>query len=55
MDKVVVKPTWQLTWGLWWRMFLINLGIIGVILGITFAVVGTAIWAWLQSVPTIPY
>jgi hypothetical protein len=30
-----VKPTWKLAWGLWWRMFLISLGIsviIGVIL-----------------------
>lgn len=30
-----VRPTWRLAWGLWWRMFLISLGIcviIGVIL-----------------------
>jgi hypothetical protein len=27
-----VKPTWKLAWGLWWRMFLISLGI-GVIIG----------------------
>ena len=30
-----VRPTWSLAWGLWWRMFLISLGIcviIGVIL-----------------------
>jgi len=30
-----VKPTWRFAWGLWWRMFLISLGIsviIGVIL-----------------------
>jgi hypothetical protein len=22
-----VKPTWKLAWGLWWRWFLISLGI----------------------------
>jgi len=22
-----VKPTWRLAWGLWWRMFLISLGV----------------------------
>jgi len=27
-----VKPTWRLAWGLWWRMFLIGLGI-SVIIG----------------------
>ena len=32
MDKVEVKPTWQLAWGLWWRIFLIGLGIYLVIL-----------------------
>ena len=26
-----VRPTWRLAWGLWWRMFLISLGI-GVII-----------------------
>ncbi len=28
-----VRPTWKLAWGLWWRMFLISLGI-GVIIGV---------------------
>ncbi len=28
-----VKPTWKLAWGLWWRMFLIGLGI-SVIIGL---------------------
>jgi len=49
MEKVVVKPTWQLAWGLWWRMFFINLGIIAVIIGITFAVLGAAFWGLLQQ------
>jgi len=22
-----VRPTWKLAWGMWWRMFLITLGI----------------------------
>jgi len=26
-EKVEVKPTWRLAWGLWWKMFLITLGI----------------------------
>jgi len=26
-EKVEVKPTWKLAWGLWWKMFLITLGI----------------------------
>ena len=55
MDKVVVKPTWQLAWGLFWRTGLITLGIYAIIFGIMFAVIGTALWAWLQSVPTMPY
>ena len=28
-----VKPTWKLAWGMWWRMFLIGLGIF-VIIGV---------------------
>ena len=55
MEKVVVKPTWQLAWGLCWRMFLIQLGIMGIIFGFMFAVLGTAIWAWLGTMPTVPY
>jgi hypothetical protein len=30
-DKVDVKPTWRLAWGLFWRIFLIQLGISAVI------------------------
>jgi hypothetical protein len=52
MEKVVVKPTWQLAWGLWWRMFFINLGIVAVIMGITFAVLGAAMWSLFQGMPT---
>ena len=26
-----VKPTWRLAWGLWWRLFLITLGISAII------------------------
>ena len=37
-EKVTVKPTWQLAWGLWWRTLLINLGIVAAIIGIMFAV-----------------
>jgi len=37
-EKVTVKPTWGLAWGLWWRMLLINIGIVAVIIGIAFAV-----------------
>ena len=42
-EKVVVKPTWGLAWGLWWRMFLIGLGITVVIGVICYFVV----WPWL--------
>jgi len=41
-EKVQVKPTWGLAWGLWWRMFLITLGIWVVIALIAwFTVLGT--------------
>ncbi len=33
-----VKPTWRLAWGLWWRMFLISLGVSVVIWLILFLV-----------------
>jgi hypothetical protein len=33
-----VRPTWRLAWGLWWRMFLISLGIAGIVYLILFAV-----------------
>ena len=54
MEKVVVKPTWQLASGLAWRIFFICLGIYAIIFGIMFAVLGAAIWAWLTSMPTMP-
>ena len=34
-EKVEVKPTWRLAWGLWWRMLLIGLGIT-VVIGVIF-------------------
>jgi hypothetical protein len=29
-----IRPTWRFAWGLWWRMFLISLGISVIIGGI---------------------
>ncbi len=37
-----IRPTWRLAWGLWWRMFLITLGIVVIVSSILFAV-GVAI------------
>jgi len=42
-----VKPTWRLAWGLWWRMFLITLGIVVIIASILFAVGVTTFLPWL--------
>jgi len=41
-----VKPTWRLAWGLWWRMFLIGLGI-SVIIGAILTAVGLSLISWL--------
>ncbi|MBE9482065.1 MAG: hypothetical protein IMY88_00080 [Chloroflexi bacterium] len=41
MDKVEVKVTWGLAWSLFWRWFLIQLGI-GVIIWIIMFFVGAA-------------
>jgi len=49
MEKVVVKPTWQLAWGLSWRILLICLGIEAIVFGIIYAVFGPAIFALLRS------
>jgi len=47
-----VKPTWKLAWGLWWRMFLIGLGI-SVIIGVIVALVCCPPWesfcGWLPG------
>ena len=51
MEKVVVRPTWQLAWGLCWRFWIITLGIYVVIFGILFAVVGPALFGILGSMP----
>jgi hypothetical protein len=40
-----VKPTWKLAWGMWWRMFLISLGIGAIITGILVAV-GVSLIPW---------
>ncbi|MFU8796123.1 MAG: hypothetical protein ACNA7X_02350 [Dehalococcoidia bacterium] len=37
-----VKPTWRLAWGLWWRMFLIGLGV-SVIVGVILSLAGIAL------------
>lgn len=56
MEKVVVKPTWQLAWGLCWRMCLIHLGVCGIIFGILAATgVLATLYALLQRLPTMPY
>ncbi len=41
MDQMEVKVTWRLAWGLFWRWFLIQLGI-GVIIWIIMFFVGAA-------------
>ena len=41
-----VRPTWRLAWGLWWRMFLISLGI-GVIITLILVLVGVSLIPWL--------
>jgi hypothetical protein len=41
-----VRPTWRLAWGLWWRMFLITLGM-GVIIGGILALVSVSLIHWL--------
>lgn len=45
-----VKPTWKLAWGLWWRMFLISLGI-GLIIGAILALVGVTLIPWGELIP----
>lgn len=44
-----VRPTWKLAWGLWWRMFLISLGIF-VIIAAILTVVGVTLIPW-KSMP----
>jgi hypothetical protein len=43
-----VKPTWRLAWGLWWRMFLIRLGI-GAIITLILFLVSASLLHWLTS------
>lgn len=42
-----VRPTWRLAWGLWWRMFLITLGIAAIISGVLFALGITTFLSYL--------
>ena len=42
-----VRPTWKLAWGMWWRMFLITLGIVLIVWAIVAAVMGLSIIPWL--------
>jgi hypothetical protein len=51
-----VRPTWKLAWGLWWRMFLIGLGIfviVGGILSILF-LFGVACIPWQSCFGWLP-
>ena len=48
-----VRPTWRLAWGLWWRMFLISLGIC-VIIGVILALVGVVCIPWESYALVIP-
>ncbi len=41
-----VRPTWRLAWGLWWRMFLISLGI-GAIITLILGLVSVSLIPWL--------
>ena len=43
MDEI--KPTWKLAWGLWWRIFLIGLGI-SAIIGLIAFLVGISLIPW---------
>jgi hypothetical protein len=49
-----VKPTWKLAWGLWWRWFLISLGI-GVIIGAILLAVGISIIPWGSLFGCLPW
>jgi len=44
-DQVQVKATWRLAWGLFWRMFLISMGIYAVI-GLIMFLVGMSFIPW---------
>jgi hypothetical protein len=45
-DQVEVKPTWRLAWGLFWRWFLIGLGVYAIIWLIIIAVIGISFLPW---------
>ena len=46
-----VKPTWRLAWGLWWRFFLISLGVGAIIFLILFFVVGIPFLSYFTLSP----
>jgi hypothetical protein len=46
-----VKPTWRLAWGLWWRFFLISLGVWVIIFLILFFVVGIPLLSYFTLSP----
>ena len=56
MDENEVRPTWKLAWGLWWRMFLISLGISVIIGGILFVLflLGVVCIPWEFCLPWLP-
>jgi hypothetical protein len=49
MDEVEVKATWRLTWGLYWRMLLIGLGITVILWLIIFLTVGATLLPFLTD------
>jgi hypothetical protein len=46
MEEIEVKVTWRLAWGLFWRWFLIQLGI-SIVLGI--------IWFFVLAAIFVPF
>ncbi len=55
MEKVEVKPTWRLAWGLFWKMGFIAWGIYAIIFGIMFAMLGPVLFALLRGMYTPAY
>ena len=55
MDEI--RPTWRLAWGLWWRWFLIGLGVsvvIGAIMALLVFLLGISLIMPLASSFGIP-
>jgi len=49
MDEI--KPTWRFAWGLWWKMFLISLGIWAVVGLVIFLIILIAGVSFLPFLP----